>query len=108
MRFKSLLAAAGCTAAAAGATASAAFAGEITGPPGTPGIEGSALGGPTKAPANANSFCAFSGLNDMNPEQGPIDRRTQTPKDFAPGDAGHGNEFFPMGCKGGSNLARDK
>jgi hypothetical protein len=44
----------------------------------------------------------------MNPEQGPIDRRTQTPKDFAPGDAGHGNEFFPMGCKGGSNLARDK
>jgi hypothetical protein len=108
MPFKSLLAAAVCTAAVAGATASAAFAGEITGPPGTPGVAGSALGKPTSAPANANSICAFSGLNDMNPAQGPIDRRTQTPKDFAPGDAGHGNEFFLMGCKGDSNFARQK
>jgi len=102
MHFKSLLAAAVCTAAAAGATGSAAFAGEITGPPGTPGVAFSAQGKPTSAPANANSICAFNGLNDMNPAQGPILRRTQTPKDFAPEDAGHGNEIFPIGCRGGS------
>jgi hypothetical protein len=73
MRTKSLLAAAVCGAALAGVSAAPAFAGEITGPPGTPGEAGSALGHRTPAVANARSGCAANGLNDMNPDQGQID-----------------------------------
>ena len=108
MGKKRLLAIGACAAALTGFGANAALAGEITGPPGKPNEPGSAQGKPTAAPANSNSICSFSGLNDMNPEQGQIDRITQTPKDFAPGDAGHGNAIFPDGCKGGSNFAREK
>ena len=42
-------------------SATVAFAGEVTGPPGT--INNTNF---TAAPANANSACAFSGLNDFN------------------------------------------
>ncbi len=91
---KSWLTAAICAATVASVGASAAFAGEITG-----------NGKPTGAPAHANSFCAFSGQNDMNPEQGQIDRRTQTPKDGPAGAPGHGipGTIFANGCRGGSN-----
>ena len=54
-------------------SAAPAFAGEITGPPGTPGVEGSASGHRTPAVTNARSGCAANGLNDMNPAQGQID-----------------------------------
>ncbi len=70
---KSLVTAAICAATVASVGASAAFAGEITG-----------NGKPTGAPAHANSFCAFSGQNDMNPDEGQVDRRTQTPKMVLP------------------------
>jgi ABC-type oligopeptide transport system substrate-binding subunit len=108
MRKKSLLAVALCTAALAGASASAAFAGEVKGPPGTPSIDGSEPippdSGRTAAPAHANSACAFSGLNDLNPDQGPVDSIVQTPADGPPGAAGHGaGPEFPIGCRGGSN-----
>jgi hypothetical protein len=92
---------AACAAVLVGAGASGALAGELKGPPG-------GGGGETAALANANSICAASGLNDMNPDQGQIDRQTQTPKDFAPGDAGHGNAFFSTGCRGGSNFDRQR
>ena len=76
--------------------ASAAFAGEVTGPP------GSAANPPTKAtgaPEHSNSICSFNGLNDFN--QGPAIERTQTPHNQgSPGDAGHGT------CAGGSNDSR--
>jgi hypothetical protein len=98
MRPKSLLAAAACGAALAVTTAGAAFAGEVAGPPGTPGVPFSGSGDRTGAPANANSICAYNGLNDMNPAQGPIDNIVQTPHtQGTPGEAGQG------ACAGGTN-----
>ena len=97
MNKKSWFAAAICAATVASVSANAALAGEITG-----------KGNPTAAPEHANSFCAYSGQNDMNPAEGQIDRRTQTPKDGPPGASGHGipNSPFPIGCRGGSNPDR--
>lgn len=84
-------------------SASAAMAGEITGRPGTPGDPFSGTGHRTGAFENANSICAFNGLNDMNPDQGPIDEITQNPHNQgSPGDAGHGT------CAGGTNFERTK
>ena len=71
MRTKSLFVAAACGAALAGAGAGVASAGEVTGPPGTPGVPFSGSGVSTGAPAHASSICAFNGLNDMNPAAGP-------------------------------------
>ena len=79
-------------------SASAAFAGEVQGRPGTPGVAFSGSGNRTGAPAHSNSICSYNGLNDMNPDQGPIDSIVQTPHtQGSPGDAGHGT------CAGGTN-----
>ena len=79
-------------------SASAAFAGEVQGPPGTPGDAGSGSGNRTGAPAHSNSICSYSGLNDMNPAQGPINSIVQTPHtQGSPGAPGHGT------CAGGTN-----
>jgi len=87
-----------CAFVVAGATAGAAFAGEVTGKPGTPGVPFSGSGVRTGAPAHSNSICSYNGLNDMNPDQGPIDNIVQTPHtQGSPGDAGHGT------CAGGTN-----
>lgn len=84
-------------------TAGAALAGEVTGPPGTPDEPFSGSGHQTGAFLNANSICAFNGLNDMNPEQGPIHEITQNPHNQgSPGDAGHGT------CRGGTNFERTR
>jgi hypothetical protein len=81
-----------CAAAVAGLSAGAALAGEVTGPPGTPDVAFSGSGNETGAPSHASSICAYNGLNDMNPEQGPIHEFVQTPHtQGSPGDAGHGN-----------------
>jgi hypothetical protein len=95
---KSFLAAVVCSVAVAGVSAGAGLAGEVQGPPGTPGVPFSGSGNRTGAPAHANSICAYNGLNDMNPDQGPIDSIVQTPHtQGSPGDAGHGT------CAGGTN-----
>jgi hypothetical protein len=87
-----------CTVVVTGLSAGAAFAGEVAGPPGTPGEAFSGSGKETGAPAHASSICAFNGLNDMNPAQGQIDFIVQTPHNQgSPGDAGHG------ACAGGTN-----
>jgi hypothetical protein len=97
------LAAALCAAFVAAVMATAALAGEVTGPPGTPGVPFSGSGNPTGARANANSICAYNGLNDMNPAQGQITYIVQTPHNQgSPGDAGHGT------CAGGTNFNRTK
>jgi len=71
--------------------ASPALAGEVQGPPGTPNVEFSGSGNRTGAPAHASSVCAYNGLNDMDPSQGPISSFVQTPHtQGSPGDAGHG------------------
>jgi len=101
MRTRSMLAAL-CVAAFVGVSAGAAFAGEVQGPPGTPGVAFSGSGKSTGAPAHANSICAYNGLNDMNPAQGPIGSIVQNPHNQgSPGDAGHGT------CAGGTNPRRN-
>ncbi len=80
-------------------SASAVFAGEVKGPPGTPDNFND-----TAAPAHANSACAYSGLNDLNPAFGQTDSIVQTAADsfkyygLAPGVEG------TLGlCQGGTN-----
>jgi hypothetical protein len=91
-------AAAICAAVVAGLGASAALAGEVPGPPGTPGVAFSGSDKRTGAPEHSNSICSYNGLNDMNPDQGQIDEIVQTPHNQgSPGDAGHGT------CRGGTN-----
>jgi hypothetical protein len=98
MSKRRFFAAALCAAVFAGGSVSAALAGEVAGPPGTPGVPFSGSGKSTGAPEHANSICAFNGLNDMNPDQGQIDSIVQTPHNQgSPGDAGHGT------CAGGTN-----
>jgi len=116
MHRKSLLAVAVCTAALAGASASAALAGEVKGPPGTPSSPTNPVPIPPTSGQNgvrdhANSICAFSGLNDLDPAQGPTDTIVQTPGHFMlagltpPGVPGHGTDIpgFENGCRGGTN-----
>ena len=80
-----------CALVVAGAGAGAAFAGEVTGKPGTPGVPFSGSNVRTGAPANSQSICSYNGLNDMNPDQGPIDSIVQTPHNQgSPGEAGAG------------------
>jgi hypothetical protein len=79
------------------ASVGSAFAGEVTGPPGSVGHPGT-----PKDMSHANSICAFSGLNDF--VNGPTDFHVQSfgqdvrlhgadPREGNPGDA----------CQGGSN-----
>jgi hypothetical protein len=102
LRKKSMLATAVCTVAVIGASAGAAFAGEVTGPPGTPGVFGSGSEKETAAVTHANSICAFSGLNDFREGFGQIETITQSPGtehrlgNTPPGVPGEA-------CKGGSN-----
>ena len=90
-------------AALVGVAASVAFAGEVKGPPGTPcggttGVTCVVSDDYTGARENANSECAYSGLNDMDPTPpGQTSKITQTPADAPPGSPGNGN------CAGGTN-----
>jgi hypothetical protein len=104
MRTKYFFAAALCAVAVAGASAGAASAGEVKGPPGTPCSGSTCVPSfnDTAAPAHANSICAFSGLNDMNPAFGQTASIVQTAADsfkyygLPPGTPG-------TACQGGSN-----
>jgi hypothetical protein len=101
--MRKLLGALACAVAVAGLTGGVALAGEVKGPPGTPGVPFSGSGERTGAFYNANSICAFNGLNDMNPDQGQIDQIVQTPHNQgSPGEAGHGT------CAGGTNFERTR
>ena len=101
-----LLAITACTAGLLGVSASAALAGEVKGPPGTLNNTND-----TGAPANANSNCAYSGLNDydLSDPDGQIVSQVQTAADSwkfygllhgAPGMLGL--------CEGGTNSERTK
>jgi len=96
--MKCLLATVVSAVALVGAGAGVALAGEVQGPPGTPGVAFSGSGNRTGAPAHSNSICSYNGLNDMNPAQGPVGTIVQTPHtQGSPGEAGHGT------CAGGTN-----
>ena len=99
-----LLAAVFCAAAIVGVGATGALAGEIKGPPykGAPVPGG--VGDPTSAVTKGHaSFCAFSGLNDFDSEEGQTTKQTQTPADGPHGAPGHGLEVAPgviVSCRG--------
>ena len=88
-----------------------AFAGEVKGPPGTRNNTNE-----TGAPTNANSDCAYSGLNDydLNDPDGQTQSQVQTAADswkyyFLPkGSPGIGipEAGVPGLCKGGTNESR--
>jgi hypothetical protein len=102
MRSRRLLAAAVFAAAALGVGASGALAGDVKGPP-TGGAPNDNIN--YAARYHANSFCAFSGLNDFQEGQGQLDKPTQTPADGPPGAPGHGIPGTPFenGCVGFTN-----
>jgi hypothetical protein len=108
MHKKSLFAVALSAAALTGLSAGPAFAGEIKGPGSPTGIPIGSGESFTAAVDNANSICAFSGLNHLHAGfPGELEIRTQSygqlvraglKSDFpSPGD--------PVdGCRGGSNF----
>lgn len=102
MRKQQLFAISVCTTLLAVASA-VASAGEVKGPPGTEDSTNV-----TGAPAHANSACAYSGLNDFDPEEGQNVSIVQTVADAW---KYYGLEFgFPGkfgACKGGTNESRD-
>lgn len=83
-----------------------AFAGEVKGPPGTVNNTNE-----TSAPSHANSACAFSGLNDLDSEEGQTVNQVQTAADafkfygLPHGVQGRGapDLGIPGLCKGGTN-----
>jgi hypothetical protein len=78
MRTKSFFAAAAAGVAIAVVPAGAAFGGEIKGPGSPTGIP-VGQSEATAAPLNANSICAFSGLNHLHAgEPGELPIRTQS------------------------------
>jgi len=82
-----------------GAGATGALAGEVKGPPGTPNNTND-----TAAPTNANSACAYSGLNDLDSSAGQVASQVQTAADsFKYYGLPHGAEGTLGLCKGGTN-----
>lgn len=84
--MRRLLVVAASAAVLVGAGASGAFAGEVKGPPGTPcggttGITCDHNTNTTGALDHANSACAASGLNDMDPAAGQTSSQVQTAAD---------------------------
>jgi hypothetical protein len=77
MVTKRLVAIAFCAVAFVGVPANGALAGEVKGPPGGSGHNTDETG----ALAHANSACAASGLNDMDPEEGQNAAQVQTAAD---------------------------
>ena len=76
MVMKRLSAVVLCAAALVGVSATGAFAGEVKGPPGTVNNTNE-----TGALDHANSACAASGLNDLDPEEGQNVSQVQTAAD---------------------------
>jgi hypothetical protein len=109
MRTRSFLAAAVCAVAVAALGAGSAFAGEIRGPGSPTGVPASSNPTPTAAPANANSICAFSGLNHLHldangiPLPGELLTRTQSYGQLVA--AGIADQFPNPGeaCNGSTN-----
>lgn len=85
-----------------GLSAGNAFAGEVKGPPGTEDNTNF-----TGAPEHANSNCAYSGLNDLDPLEGQNESIVQTAADawkFYFLEHGFPGKFGA--CHGGTNESR--
>ena len=85
------------------AGAGGAVAGEVKGPPGTANNTSE-----TGAPSNANSNCAYSGLNDLDDTEGQTSSQVQTAADSWKiyGIPLHGGPGQLGLCKGGTNEGR--
>jgi hypothetical protein len=82
-----------------GAPLTAAVAGEVKGPPSQDHNTNE-----TAAPAHANSACSYSGLNDMDSEDGQVESKVQTAADswkYYGTDRGYPGTSGA--CRGGSN-----
>jgi hypothetical protein len=97
--------------------AAGAFAGEVKGPPQDPNGNTTHNTNDTAAPTHANSVCAFSGLNDFDPDEGQRVSQVQTAADsfkiytalgLPPGVVGR-PEYAdgPFTCRGGSNPEKE-
>jgi hypothetical protein len=104
MRKQHLFAISVCAVVLVGISAGQAFAGEVKGPPGTTDNTDS-----TGAPEHSNSACSYSGLNDLDSEEGQNVSIVQTAADAwkyyglpfgFPGTAG--------ACWGGTNEGREE
>lgn len=92
-----------CAIALIGMSMGVASAGEVAGPPGSEDPK------PTGAAENANSNCAYSGLNDFDAEEGQNDSIVQTAADaWKYYGLPHGFPGKFGACKGGTNASRDK
>jgi hypothetical protein len=92
-----------CIAAFLGAASGGALAGEVTGPPGSEHSKS------TRAPDNANSNCAYSGLNDYDPAEGQSVSIVQTVADaWKYYGLPHGFPGTSGACHGGTNESRQK
>ena len=84
--------------------ASGVFAGEVKGPPGTLNNTNE-----TGAPDNANSNCAYSGLNDFDTSDGQLASIVQTVADaWKYYGLPHGFPGTSGACHGGTNPDRQK
>lgn len=85
------------------AVVGSAVAGEVTGPPGSENSKS------TAAPQNANSNCAYSGLNDFDEEEGQNDSFVQVAADaWKYYGLPHGFPGTSGACHGGTNPQRFK
>ena len=103
MHRQQLFAIRACAVVLVGMSMGLAFAGEVAGPPGSEDPE------LTGARDNANSNCAYSGLNDFDAEEGQNDSIVQTAADaWKYYGLPHGFPGTFGACKGGTNESRDK
>lgn len=81
-----------------------ALAGEVKGPPGT--VDNTNT---TAAPEHSNSACSYSGLNDLDPEEGQNESIVQTAADaWKYYGLPHGFPGKYGACRGGTNENRQK
>lgn len=104
MRRQQLFAIPVCAVLLAGVCVGQAVAGEVKGPPGTPDNTNY-----TGARENANSDCAYSGLNDLDSEDGQNQSLVQTVADaWKYYGLEHGFPGWGGACHGGTNQNRVK
>lgn len=85
-------------------SAGEAHAGEVKGPPGT--VDNTNT---TAAPEHSNSACSYSGLNDLDPEEGQNESIVQTAADaWKYYGLPHGFPGKYGACRGGTNENRQK
>ena len=88
----------------AAASAGGALAGEVKGPAGTVDNENY-----TGAREHSNSNCSYSGLNDLDSEDGQNQLRVQTPADaWTFYELIHGFPGLSGACHGGTNENREE